>query len=171
MNTGYIFITFSFSGCLHGLLLAPSRKGSGCCMACGSAAVSLQKRSFQHCASSIFKHAPRQQRTPSEKEAGGAESKKEGIIIRSVALSPPSQKEGSISPFPPHTPTSTGKGGGHIYKDAPPAAFRPPPLVPFLGYCCWALVPVRHGLINFLAPYSPVFFFGTRGWGMSVAGT
>jgi hypothetical protein len=30
-------------------------------------------------------------------------------------------------------------------------------LVPFFGYCCWDLVPVRHGLMNFFAPNSPCF--------------
>ena len=35
------------------------------------------------------------------------------------------------------------------------ATLRPPDLKPFGAYCCWDFVPVRQGLMNFLAPNSP----------------
>ena len=42
---------------------------------------------------------------------------------------------------------------------------RPPDLKPLGAYCCWDFVPVRQGLMNFLAPNSPctaAFWMCTR---------
>ena len=41
------------------------------------------------------------------------------------------------------------------FLSVPYATLRPPDLKPFGAYCCWDFVPVRQGLINFLAPNSP----------------
>ncbi|ACO65448.1 predicted protein [Micromonas commoda] len=41
------------------------------------------------------------------------------------------------------------------FLSVPYATLRPPDLKPFGAYCCWDFVPVRQGLMNFLAPNSP----------------